>query len=111
MNKPFFTFIDRVVPVQFFEDDPVKLTLIISDQTDQKIVDCSQAFLAADKETPENRFAKYAEALDSFIGAENAEKILSRAEQRDCFTVFEVYSYLIGAYKDAKTKKLTGSAR
>lgn len=109
--KPYFTFLDRVVPVTFFEDEPVTLTLLISDQTDRKIIDCSQAFLAADKGEQDERLAKYEAALARFIGAENAEKILSRTQQRDCFAVFEVYNYLLNAYKDAKTKKLTGSAR
>lgn len=111
MGKPFFTFCDRAVPVQFFENEPVKVTLIISDKTDQRILDCYRAFAEADKLPPEKRLAGYEDALRTFLGRENADRLLSRMEECDCFAVTEVFTYILTEYREAKTKKLNGSAR
>ena len=37
----YFTFVDRFIPVEFFEDDPIKVTIQISDATDMLILDLS----------------------------------------------------------------------
>lgn len=112
MGKPFFTFCDRAVPIQFFEEEPVKLTLIVSDKTDQKILDCYRDFAEADKQTtPEKRRAHYEAALQSFLGKENADKLLSRTEKCDCFAIMEIFNYILAEYREAKAKKLNGSAR
>lgn len=111
MGKPFFTFCDRAVPVRFFEDEPITVTLLISDRTDQSILDCYRAFAEADKLTPDKRLGGYEAALREFIGAEHADRLLERMDQRDCFAVIEVFQYLLAEYREAKTKKLNGSVR
>ena len=111
MNK-FFTFADRYVPVQFFEDQPVKLTLTISNDTDRRILDCGRAFAEADKKQDmEQKAQRYREILGGFIGAEHVDAILDRADVQDAFAVFEVYNYICTAYQEAKRKKLMGSVR
>lgn len=111
MGKPYFVFMDRVVPVEFFEEEPVQLTLLISDKTDKKISDCAQRFLKADEKPVEKRLQLYETALADFIGEEKADAILTRTEARDCFAVYEVFCYILNTYKDAKTKKLAGFGR
>lgn len=34
-----FTFADRAIPVQFFDTDPINVTLIASDEMDRKILE------------------------------------------------------------------------
>lgn len=109
----FFTFADRFVPVTFFETNPVKLTLKISDETDKRLLAVSQAFVDADKVTTDldKRCKLYREALESFIGADKTDAILSRADEVDCFAVYSVYKFLIDAYAAQKVKNLGASAR
>ena len=37
----FFAFTDRAIPVQFFEENPIHVTLIASDEMDARILDAS----------------------------------------------------------------------
>ena len=107
----FFTFADRFVPIQFFDEDPVKLTLKISDETDKRIIKAQEAFLAADKhQDMDKRRDAYRAALEGFIGKENVEAILSRADEPDGFAIYSVYKYLLDAYGAQKAKNLSASA-
>lgn len=108
----FFTFADRFVPIQFFEEDPVKLTLKISDEMDDRLRKAVGKIAAADKLVDaEKRRRSYREALDELIGEENADRILSRADEADCFTIGAIVNYILKAYGDQKTKNLSASAR
>ena len=107
----FFTFADRFVPIQFFEEDPVKLTLKISDETDKRLLKASEAFVAADKQQDmDTRRDAYRTALESFIGKENADAILSRTDEPDCFAIYSVFKYLVDTYGAQKAKNLSASA-
>ena len=112
MSK-FFTFADRFVPVQFFDgEDAVKITMKISDETDKRILKASEAFVAADKNTDmAKRRDAYRAALESFLGAEKADAILSHADEPDCFAIYSVWQHLLREYGAAKTKNLSGSGR
>lgn len=107
----FFTFADRFVPIQFFDEDPVKLTLKISDETDKRIIKAQEAFIAADKhQDMDKRRDAYRAALAGFIGKENVEAILSRTDEPDGFAIYSVYKYLLDAYGAQKAKNLSASA-
>ena len=108
----FFTFADRFVPIQFFDEDPVNLTMKISDETDKRLVKASEGFVAADKlQDLDKRREAYRAALESFIGAEKAEAILSRTDEPDCFAIYSVFKYLLDTYGTQKAKNLSASAR
>lgn len=109
----FFKFSDRFVPVRFFEEDEqVTVTLKICDETDRKVIEAAGKIAAADKlQEMSRRLEIYLEALELLIGEENAEKILSKAEERDCFAVSEVIQYLLTAYAEQKRKNLQASGR
>lgn len=111
MSK-FFTFADRFVPIQFFDENPVKLTLKISDETDKRLVKASEEFIAADKlRDLDKRRVAYLAALEGFIGAEHAESILSRTDEPDCFAIYSVFKYLLDTYGAQKAKNLSASAQ
>lgn len=108
----FFTFADRAVRVQFFEEAPVVLTLLISDETDQRILESGKLFQAADKaKTTSERAVKYRAALETLIGAEKTDVILARSEKADSFAIYSVYRYILSAYAEQKSKNLNAPAR
>lgn len=107
----FFKFSDRFFVVQFFEDDPVKITMKISDETDAKILAAGEAFTEADREKDvKKRYKKYIAALVSVIGEDATDSILTRSEDRDCFAVLSVYRYVLSAYAEQKVKNLSAGA-
>ena len=84
----FFTFADRAIPVQFFGDDPIQLTLIASDEMDAKILDAYKLIAEGDQQTnPEDRKAKYRQAVDSLIGHDVADQILARTDNADGYAL------------------------
>lgn len=110
MEKTRFIFLDRVVNLEFFDEEPIKITMLISDETDRKFQQCAQALGVADRGAEENRASAYEAALADLIGKDHAERILSRADVRDCVAVSNVIVYITNRYNEEKVKKLRGSA-
>lgn len=111
MSK-FFTFADRACRIQFFEDDPVVLTLCIGDETDKHIMKSAAMIEDADKlKSVEERFAKYRAALAELITEEKVDAILSRAETADSMAVLEIWQFVLNCLREHKVKNLTASAR
>ena len=104
----FFKFSDRFIPVRFFEgDEEVTVTLKIGDEMDRRITEAAGKIAAADKlQDMSKRLEVYLEALELLIGCENAEKILAKTEDRDCFAIGEVIQYVLVCYSDQKRKNL-----
>lgn len=106
----FFTFTDRAIPVQFFEENPIQLTLIASDEMDAKILDASNLIMDGSKEaTLEGRKAKYQQAVDILIGHGTAEQILARADSADGYALLSLYNGIVRAYGEGKAKNLAAS--
>lgn len=106
----YFTFADRAIPVQFFETEPVAVTLLASDETDGKILRSAELIQQGDKQTDvDARLRKYREAVENLIGADKTREILSRAENADGFAALSVYQYLLSCYRDGKAKNLMAS--
>lgn len=106
----FFTFADRAIPVQFFEEDPVQLVLIASDEMDAKILDAYKLIAEGDRQTtPEDRKAKYRQAVDNLIGHDTAEQILARADNADGYALLSLYNGIVRAYGEGKAKNLAAS--
>lgn len=107
-----FAFANRACRIQFFEDEPVVLTLFIGDETDKRILDSAALIDAADKlKNVEERYAKYREGLMTLIGEEKMEEILSRAETVDSLTILEIWQFVLHCLREHKLKNLTASAR
>lgn len=108
----FFTFADRTVTIPFFDENPVVLTLVIGDETDQKIAASGAACIAADKGDVKERSAQYRKALTDLIGEEKTQAILSACDgENDGFAVGQVLRHIWREYGEAKAKKLNGSVR
>lgn len=107
-----FAFANRACRIQFFEDEPVVLTLFIGDETDKRILDSAALIDAADKlKNVEERYAKYREGLKTLIGEEKMEEILSRAETVDSLAILEIWQFILHCLREHKVKNLTASAR
>lgn len=96
----YFTFVDRFLPIEFFEQDPVKITLQIGDTTDQKLVEMGRKIDAS------TTFEDGKAALAEVIGAENLDAILARAENPDQLALLEITYYVLQAYREGKAKNL-----
>lgn len=106
----FFTFADRAIPVQFFEEDPVCVTLVASDEMDAKILDASKLIMDGSKEaTLEGRKAKYQHAVDILIGHDIAEQILARSDSADGYALLSLYNGIVRAYGEGKAKNMAAS--
>lgn len=106
----FFTFADRAIPVQFFEEDPICVTLIASDEMDAKILDASNLIMDGSKEAaPEGRKAKYRRAVDILIGRDIAEQALAKADNADGYALLSLYNGIVRAYGEGKAKNLAAS--
>nr|DAQ43498.1 MAG TPA: hypothetical protein [Caudoviricetes sp.] len=106
----FFTFAGRAIPVQFFEEDPIQVTLIASDEMDAKILDASNLIMDGSKEaTLEGRNAKYRRAVDILIRHDIAEKILARSNNADGYALLSLYNGIVRAYGEGKAKNLAAS--
>ena len=107
-----FAFADRACRIQFFDDDPVVLTLFIGDETDKRIMKSASMIEDADKlKSVEERCVKYREALSELITEEKVDAILSRAETADSMAVLEIWQFVLNCLRDQKVKNLTASAR
>ncbi len=96
----YFTFVDRFLPIEFFEKDPVKITLQISDTTDKRLVEMGRKMDAA------ATFEDGKAALAEVIGAESLDAILSRTEAPDQFALLQITYYILQAYREGKAKNL-----
>lgn len=96
----YFTFVDRFLPIEFFEEDPVKITVQIGDEMDAKI---DATFAALKKPMA---VAEKLSLLDGLIGADHATSITSRMEAVDGYALDQVLLYLREAYLEGKVKNL-----
>lgn len=110
----FFKFCDRKVDIRFFSDnaDGVTVTLNISDETDLRFLR-GAALLKEGTEAQELRRRKelWTEAVDTLIGREGRERVMAKAGVDDCFSLAEIYRFVVDAYAGAKVKNLSASAR
>lgn len=75
-----FAFANRACRIQFFEDDPVELTLFVGDETDKRIMKSAAMIEDADKlKSVEERFAKYRAALAELVTEEKVDTSLCKA--------------------------------
>ena len=96
----YFTFVDRFLPIEFFEKDPVKITLQIGDTTDQKLAEMGRKIDAS------ATFEDSKAALAEIVGADNLEAILARTENPDQLALLEITYYVLQAYREGKAKNL-----
>lgn len=109
--KP-FAFANRFCKVQFFEDDPVVITLQVGDDLDKKIMESGQLIEKADRKNDlDARKDSYRAALEMLISKEKADEILQRAETFDSLSCLELWQYVVLAIREHKSKNLTASAR
>lgn len=106
----FFAFTDRAIPVQFFEDDPICVTLVASDEMDAKILESEQMILEGNQQTAlEIRKDKYRGAVDNLVGHDVAERILARSDNADGYAILSLYAGIVQAYGEGKRKNLWAS--
>lgn len=104
MAKKCFTFVDRFLPIEFFEEEPVTITLTIGDAMDKKMDSVPAAL------KPPTDAKKKRKALEDLIGKENAERILSRFEEVDSYVLDQVLLYIHSAYLEGKGKNLQAAS-
>ena len=104
MAKKFFAFVDQFLPVEFFEEDPVTITMTICDEMDKKI---DKAFVELKAPMTVEKKRK---VLEDLIGPENAERILSRFEAVDGYVLDQVLLYVRTSYLEGKQKNLLAAA-
>lgn len=108
----FFTYSDRHCPIQFFEEEPINVTLFIGDELDRRIMESGAMIGEADKLNDlEKRCAMYRQAVELVIGAEKTGEILARADNLDSFSILEVWHHVSRAVHEQKVKNLMASAR
>lgn len=96
----YFDFVDRTVEVVFFEDDPITVTLTVSDDGDKKLTEYSER--AKSEQTYEGRKA----ALGDLIGKDTLEQILARAPIQDSYALIQVEEHIAEKYLEVKAKNL-----
>lgn len=104
MAKKYFTFVDRILPIQFFEEEPITVTLTISDQMAQKI-DAGMKKLNTTADAAQCR-----DILVAWIGEENADKLLARCEDVDTYTISQLLAYIRQEYIEGQRKNLLAAA-
>lgn len=110
----FFKFGDRNVDIRFFSDGPdgVTVTLKISDETDQCFLRGAELLKEGTEALDlKHRKELWTLAVDTLIGRENRERIMAAAGMDDCFSLAEIYRFVVDAYGGAKVKNLSASAR
>lgn len=101
----YFSFVDRFLPLQFFEKEPVTITFTICDQMDKKI---DGAFAELQNCTDAKRKQ---EILTELIGQENADKLLSRfGDDVDTYVLDQLLLYIHTEYVAGKRKNLQAAA-
>lgn len=104
MAKKYFTFVDRFLPIEFFDEDPVVITMTISDQMAQKI-DAGVKKLSTATTTDQCR-----DILVAWIGEENTEKLLARCDDVDTYTISQLLLYIKQEYVEGQRKNLLAAA-
>ena len=96
----YFTFVDRTLPIEFFADDPVTVTLQLGDETDKRL-------LTMGKQLDTSATCEDAKAaLAEIVGADSLEAILARTETPDRLALAEIANYILQSYREGKTKNL-----
>ena len=109
--KP-FAFSNRFCKIQFFEDDPIVVTIQIGDDLDKRILESGLLIEKADRSKDvDTRINSYRDALDMLIGEVKAEEIIKRADTNDSLTCLELWQYVVLAVREHKQKNLTASVR
>lgn len=109
--KP-FAFSNRFCKIQFFEDDPIVVTLQIGDELDKKILESGLLIEKADRSKDiDTRISSYRGALDMLISHEKADEIIKRSETNDSLDCLELWQYIVLAIREHKQKNLTASVR
>lgn len=96
----YFTFVDRLITLEFFGEDTVKATVTIGDDMDKRI---DAAFSRLKK--PESVEDKKAE-IAGLIGADVTDKILERLDTVDGYALDQLLLYIRETYLEAKVKNL-----
>nr|DAH31136.1 MAG TPA: hypothetical protein [Caudoviricetes sp.] len=96
----YFTFVDRLITLEFFGEDTVKATVAIGDEMDKRI---DAAFGRLKK--PESVEDKKAE-IAGLIGADVTDKILERLDTVDGYALDQLLLYIRETYLEAKVKNL-----
>lgn len=99
MNKH-FSYKDRMLPIRFFDENPITITFTISEETDRKIDTAVKQF---DKTSDPKVKRKI---LTDLIGEEKLEELLKRADQDDSFAVEQVFYYINHSYVRGKHDRL-----
>lgn len=99
----YFTFISRQLPLTFFSEEPIKITIPICDATDALLLDMAKAIDAA--ETPADAEA----ALYPVLGKDIAETILARSDPRDIHSVRQIAAYILRQYGEGVEKNLSAA--
>lgn len=108
----FFTFADRACRIQFFEEEPVVVTMFVGDETDKLTLQSAALIDESDKlKSVDERTKKYREAVELLMGKEKTAAVLDRAETNDSFTLLEVWQYVVKCLRDHKVKNLSASVR
>lgn len=100
MAKKFFTFVDREVEINFFEDDPITMTMTVCDETDRKLSLCGEQLSKA------GDYAAQKKALSELIGQKTLEKILDRAPFQDSYALIQAAHHITECYLEVRTKNL-----
>lgn len=96
-----FTFVDRDVEIIFFEQDPVTITMTVSDETDKKLAEYAGAV------KKDRSYASCKKAMEGLIGKENLAKILKRAPVEDGYALLQVERHIGETYAEAQAKNLS----
>lgn len=110
----FFKFCDRKVDIRFFSDgqDGVTVTLNISDETDLKFLRGAELLKeGTEAQDLKRRKELWTQAVDELIGQEDRERVMAKAGMDDCFSLAEIYRFVVDAYAGAKVKNLSASVR
>lgn len=96
----YFTFVDRNITLEFFEENPVKVTLSIGDDMDRKLTDAFKKL--RNPIPPVDKIG----ILNDLIGAENTSEILERMDDADGYALDQLLLYIHGVYIEGKEKNL-----
>ncbi len=100
-----FTFIDRTVTLRYYPEDPLELTFYLGDALEERL----QA--AVSHYDQPHTLQEDRENLLTFLGREQGEQLLSRAEPLDRLSILELLSYTVRALRQAQGDKLQALAQ
>ena len=103
MDTP-FTFIDRAITLEFYQDPTEQVKLYLGDVLEDKI---ARAVAHYDEK---HTLSEDVENLRELMGQENADRLLARAEPVDRLTVLELLSYTVRRCREEQAKKLLALA-